>query len=332
MSCYRLVGDVPVAAPLALSQKRQASLWHGAFRQITPGALPLPLGVLSSLAGGSGMSRVSAPRLVALAEGMPLRDQQIVETVARLTLVSGGQLINLFFHDVGNASTGARRARRVLGRLVEQRALDRLEHRRQGGVGGGSSAWVYALGPVGQRLLAYWAGEGLPRSRGAYEPGATWAAHTLAVSELYVRLRQAERAAQVELLAFDAEPTCWRRFVRLGGAAGMLKPDAYIRLGIGEFEDSFFAEIDLSSDRRGQLTRQHHAYREYFRAGVEQAKGVFPSVLWIVPDARRAALLSDIHQGLPEQARRLFSVTTSDQALAVLCGEAPEATAGGGAS
>jgi hypothetical protein len=136
----------------------------------------------------------------------------------------------------------------------------------------------------------------------------------------------------LELLAFDAEPACWRQFVRVGGAVGVLKPDAYIRLGIGEFEDSFFAEIDLGSERRGQLTRQHHAYREYFRAGVEQTNGVFPGVLWIVPNARRAALLTDIHQGLPEQARRLFSVATSDQALAVLCGETPEATAGGGAS
>jgi hypothetical protein len=279
------------------------------------------------------MSRVSVAQLVALAEGMPLRDRAIVQTVARLTLVSGGQLINLFFYDVGNAATRARRARRVLGRLVEQRALDRLEHRRQGGVGGGSSAWVYALGPAGQRLLAYWAGEGLPRSRGALEPGATWTAHTLAVSDLYVRLRQAERAARLELLAFDAEPTCWRRFVRLGGAAGMLKPDAFVQLGNGDWIDSFFIEQDQGSERRGQLTRQHLAYAEHFRSGEIQAKmGVYPGVLWIVPDARRAALLSDIHQGLPEQARRLFSVATSDQALAMLCGEAPEATAGGGAS
>jgi hypothetical protein len=268
------------------------------------------------------VSRVSVPRLVALAEGMPLRERWIVEAVARLSLVSGRQLADLFFYsfsDSSNFRTRSRVARRVLTRLVAQRVLDRLE-RRRGGVGGGSSAWVYALGPAGRRVVAYWAGEGLPRSRGAHEPGAAWAAHTLAVSDLYVRLREAERAGRLDLLAFDAEPACWRRFARLGSVAGVLKPDAYVRLGIGEYEDFFFVEVDLGSERRGQLTRQHLAYREYFRSGVEQATtGVFPGVLWIVPDAQRVALLTDIQRRLPVQVR-LFTVATSEQALGVLCG------------
>jgi hypothetical protein len=278
------------------------------------------------------VNRVSVPRLLALAEGIPLRDRAIVGTVARLTLVSGGQLVDLFFGEISNPSTRTRRARRSLGRLVEQRVLDRLE-RRRGGAGGGSSTWVYALGPAGRRMVAYWAGEGLPRSRGAHEPSAMWTAHTLVVSDLYVRLRQAERAGRGELLDFDAEPACWRRYTRLGGAAGVLKPDAFVRLGVGEFEDSFFVEVDLGSEHRGQLTRQHHAYREYYRAGEEQTKtGVFPGVLWIVPDAQRVALLKDIHRGLPEQTRRLFTVVTSEQALGVLCGEASETVATRGAS
>jgi hypothetical protein len=265
------------------------------------------------------MSRVSVARVMAVADGMPLRDRRIVETIARLTLVSGGQLVELFFADIANPSTRSRRARRVLARLCEQRVLDRLE-RRRGGLGGGSSTWVYALGPAGRRMLAYWAGEGLPRSRGAYEPAAAWTAHTLAVSDLYVRLRAVERAGRVELLAFDAEPACWRAYTRLGGAAGVLKPDAYLRLGVGEYEDCFFAEIDLGTERRGQLTRQHLAYGEYYRAGVEQTRtDVFPGVLWIVPDAQRAALLADIHRRLPEQTRRLFTVITSERALDALC-------------
>jgi hypothetical protein len=182
-------------------------------------------------------------------------------------------------------------------------------------------------------LVAYWAGEGLPRSRGAHEPSATWTAHTLAVSDLYVRLRQAERAGLVELLAFDAEPACWRSYTRLGGAAGLLKPDAFVRLGVGEYEDSFLVEVDLGTEHRGQLTRQHRAYHEYFRSGVEQAKsGVFPGVLWLVPDARRQALLADIQRSLSAQARRLFTVACSEQGLGVLCGEAADGPAAGGAA
>jgi Replication-relaxation len=280
------------------------------------------------------MSRVSVPRLVAVADGMGLLERQVVESVARLTLVSGRQLLNLYmgfsFPDARSHSASAsdaRRMRRSLARLVEQRALTRLE-RRRGGPGGGSSSWVYALGPAGRRMLAYWAGEGLPRSRSTYEPSVPWTAHTLAVSELYVQLKQAEHTGRVELLAFDAEPACWRPFTRLGGAAAVLKPDAYVEVGSREWIDAFFIEVDLGSEHRGQLLRQHRVYRDYFRAGVEQTKtGAFPSVVWIVPDARRAGLLAGIHGELSAQDQRLFTVTTSEQALAVLGGETTDAIA-----
>lgn len=269
-------------------------------------------------------------RVLAMADGMPSRDREIVQVAARLTVVSGAQIINLFFSDIPELSTRERRARRVLGRLVDQRILERLERPRQGGTGGGSASWVYALGPAGRRIVAYWSGEGLPRSRAASEPSVAWTAHRLAVSDLYVMLRQAEREGRIELLAFDGEPAAWRRYTRLGGAPGVLKPDAFIRLGVGEYEDSFFAEVDLGSERRGQLLRQHRAYGEYFRSGVEQSNtGIFPAVVWIVPDAKRAALFEDIERGLPEQLQALFTIVTSENALAVfLCnGDEPQ-TAG----
>lgn len=278
------------------------------------------------------MSRVSVPGLVALADALSPRDRAIVETVARLSLVTGRQLSYLFFSDTPHPPTRARLARRVLARLVQQRALDRLE-RRQGGVGGGSGSWVYSLGPAGRRMVAYWAGEGLPRSRSTYERGAAWTRHTLAVSDLYTRLCEAQRAGRVEVLAFDAEPACWRRYTRLGGVAGVLKPDAFVRLGLGEFEDAIFVEVDLGTERRGQLLRQHKAYSEYFRAGVEQARtGIFPGVLWIVPDAKRSVLFQDIHRKLPEQTRRLFTIATNERAIDTLCDQATDAPVAGGAA
>jgi hypothetical protein len=284
-----------------------------------------PVRLWVCVCGGSGVRRVSVARLLAMADGMSSRDREIVQAVARLTLVSGAQIINLFFSDIPEASTRARRSRRVLGRLVEQGVLARLERPRLGGAGGGSSSWVYALGPVGRRIVAYWTGEGLPRSRRLEEPSVAWTTHRLAVSDLYVELRAAEREGRVELLAFDAEPACWRHFTRLGGAPGVLKPDAFVRLGVGEYEDSFFAEVDLGSERRGQLVRQHRAYGEYFRSGVEQSNtGVFPAVVWLVPDTKRAALFEDIARGLPEQLRALFTLATTENALDVFCGNGAE--------
>ncbi len=86
----------------------------------------------------------------------------------------------------------------------------------------------------------------------------------------------------------------------------------------------------MGTEHRGQLTRQHRAYSEHFRAGVEQARtGVYPGVLWIVPDEKRAALLRDIEHGFPEGVQRLFGVTTSERAVDLLCG-VMDATAAGG--
>jgi len=53
--------------------------------------------------------------------------------------------------------------------------------------------------------------------------------HLLAVSELYVQLREAARSNVLELLDFDAEPTCWRGS-RDGPRLVTLKPDAFVRL------------------------------------------------------------------------------------------------------
>jgi hypothetical protein len=42
----------PIGAPIASSEGCRSSLWDGAFRRITPGALARLLGVLSSVVGG----------------------------------------------------------------------------------------------------------------------------------------------------------------------------------------------------------------------------------------------------------------------------------------
>lgn len=43
---------LPLASPVALSHDRCSPLWKGASRQITPGALSLPLSVLLFVSGG----------------------------------------------------------------------------------------------------------------------------------------------------------------------------------------------------------------------------------------------------------------------------------------
>ena len=255
------------------------------------------------------MTYLTAKRLLALDMHLTERDREIAQTVARLRLASGIQLERLFFAYGGLPGTRARLARNALARLTELGLLARLQ-RPIGGVRGGSGAWVYEVGPAGERLLAYWRGEGISRPRPAHEPGRRFLTHTLAISETYARLAEADREQRIELLTFDAEPASWRRFVGIGGRDVILKPDAFVRLGSGPFEDSWWLEVDLATESSTVLKRQCQAYLRYQQTGREQHEhGVFPRVLWTVPDKRRGELLERTIGSLPATARELFVIT-----------------------
>jgi Replication-relaxation len=265
------------------------------------------------------MSRVSTARLLAIAAELDQREHRLVEELAMLGLASHAQLAALLpVSSATSAASQARTARRVLARLTDLSIFARLS-RRVGGVRAGSAGYVYYLGPVGQRLVAYWQGRGLVRGRLRPEPGSRSVRHRLAVSELYVQARRAERARRLELLDFSAEPACWRPFADSFGGQAILKPDAYVRLGIGEYESRFFVEADLGSESKGVIDRKARAYLGYFNSGQEQAEhGVFPRVLFATTSERRRAALVEVCGRLPEESWQLFVITTLDKAIEVM--------------
>lgn len=271
------------------------------------------------------MTRLSRKGLTLLADELSARDREIVELVGRFGVVSGGQVERLFFTGGSRPASNARLARRSLARLAERRALVRLE-RRIGGVRAGSAGSVYRLGATGDRLLRFWRGAG-GRGRTAAEPGRLFVRHGLAITETYARLREAEREGPLELLAFDPEPRSWRPFGG-GGGRQVLKPDAFARLGLGEYEDRYFIEIDCGSEGRGALAAKCRTYLAYFRAGIEQAEhGVFPRVIWIATTERRVSLIVDVCASLPALAWPLFVVATPERAEQLFLGTLDPATA-----
>jgi hypothetical protein len=263
------------------------------------------------------MRRLSARGLVELAGSFSQRDRAIIETVARLRLVSGPQIERLFFTGTVASASRSRMTRRALSRLVEAGMLARTE-RRIGGVRAGAAGHVYYATGRGQRLVAYWHGEGLTRGHSTYEPSALFVRHTLAITEAFVRLREAERAGEVELLAFESEPDCWRPYVGSGGGRLFVKPDAFVRLGIGEVEARAWLELDCGTEGRAAVLRKCRSYLSYFYAGIETE--VFPKVVWITTTQKRAGILAEVCASLPAEAWELFAVTTPERALDVLCG------------
>jgi hypothetical protein len=253
--------------------------------------------------------RVSASRLADIAQQLTDRDQAVMELVADLRLCSGAQLERAFWWQ-GSAEARGRRARRSLKRLTSWRVLDRLP-RSIGGVRAGSRGFVYGLGPVGARLMA---SDGRKRRLGT--PGARHVDHTLAVAELVVRLREAERAGRLELLAADAEPACWRTYSGPLGGRLVLKPDLFVRCGAGSYEDRWFVEVDRATEAAATITGKGRQYLAHFRSGAEQrSHGVYPRVLWSVPDVARAEVVAEALAGLSAPVVGLFVVCCHDDAV-----------------
>lgn len=263
---------------------------------------------------------VSAKGLGRLREQLSERDLRIIEQICEMRLMSARQIEAIHFpaseHD--NLQAAARARQRVLRRLVKDGLLCRLE-RRIGGVRAGSAGFVFAPSALAHRLLRP---ERSPRRE--YEPTVRFVDHTLAVAQLVVDLTLAARRGVLDLLDAQAEPRCWREFSTLGGPQ-VVRPDAFVAVGVGNYVWSWFCEVDRGSESVPVVLRKCHLLADYRQTGIEQTKhgGTFPRVCWLVPDELRAerlrrAIAADRH--LPE---RLFTVATSEQAVAVLCGGTP---------
>jgi hypothetical protein len=186
--------------------------------------------------------------------------------------------------------------------------------RRVGGERSGSASTTFAVGRAGQYLL-----KSGRRVRAAHTPGARYLAHTLAVAQLYVDLVAVERQEQAELVRFEPEPECWRPYMAGFGARQILKPDAFLKLARGDYEFSWFIEQDMATEALTTVKSKAARYHDYFRTGTEQsARGVFPRVVWTVPDERRAEAVRETLGQLPAPAHRLFVVATTADALALL--------------
>lgn len=262
--------------------------------------------------------RLTPNRLSQIVASLGSRDLAIVGTVAKLRLVTSLQLQRLHF-TTGAAASNARQARRAFQRLTDLRVLVRLE-RRIGGVRAGSSGHIYRLDVAGQHITQVAQG----RRRRPGEPGLPFVQHTLAIADLYVRLHEAARRGGVDLIQFETEPDCWRPFFGPGGARLRLKPDAFVRLGRGEFEDLWFVEVDCATHGATALATKFRTYRQYWATEREQAKwgGVFPKVLWLVPNVTRLRQLLDVAAAQPPESWELFTVRLFDEALLVMAGEA----------
>jgi hypothetical protein len=261
----------------------------------------------------SDATPVGRRQLQRISDELSERDRALLTSVGTLRYVTARQLEALHFANHATPISGARSCRRVLERLTGLRVIERIE-RRVGGVRAGSSSWVYRTGPVGERLTQ----DGRRRRR---EPSPAFLNHTLAVAQVAVDLRIAERAERCEIDQLEVEPACWRT-VRAGIAGTeTLRPDLAVVLGVGDYEHRWFIEVDLDTEHLPAVLRKCRLYDRYYRSGDEQhAHGIFPKVAWAVPDKRRVERIETAINRQRDLTADLFVITTRDRLTDVLCG------------
>jgi len=260
---------------------------------------------------------LTTSRLYQLNQSMSDLDWQLLRFVHDGRFASGAQLIRAFWQTHNPQSAAARAGRRALKRLADWRVLAALPRRISGMRG--SAGLVYYTGRAGVRLLA---ARGIHGPR-VEIPGTLHLAHTLATTELALRLQEADRDGELEVIEVQQEPACWRSYPSVMGASRTIKPDLFIRIGAGAQEDRWMAEVDLGSESGRTIARKLALYGQHYRAGSEQHQhGVYPRVLWTVPDERRAGQVRDVLGRQPAETGRLFTVCWFEDTVGLLASEA----------
>jgi hypothetical protein len=301
----------PIARPIARSSMP-------GIRRSGPGFLPVRARKDSA---SPRPSRISARQLDRIASDLADLDREVLGFVSAYRLATGKQLVRRFWGGDHERDARARIGRRALKRLADWRVLDPLPGRARGGVRGGSDSLIYSVGVAGVRLLTR---HGRPQKR-LGTPSDRHIAHTLTICEVAIRLHEADRAGSVECIEAQAEPQCWRPFLGPMGARLILKPDLYLRVAIpgSAYEYRWLCEVDMATEHTGTLLAKCQRYLAHYRSGTEQHQhGVYPKVLWVVPDASRAAQIEEVLGRLPIEARRLFTVCEFEDATQFLVAEA----------
>jgi hypothetical protein len=259
--------------------------------------------------------RVTGAGAERVLDGLSDRDQRIVGELARLRVMTAAQLQRLCFQDLGGQHRDRSR-RRVLARLVDLGVLSTME-RRIGGVRAGSSGLVFVLDVLGQRLATLLDRATLDSPQRTRRPGTVterFLLHSLAVSELYLQLREATAAGAVELLGFASEPASWWT----DSQGRLIKPDASLTLATATVADDWAIEVDRATESLPTVRAKLATYVELLEQGDTGPNGALPRVLVTVPEAARQQAVATVIRGLPPAAEALLHVVPFADSAAYL--------------
>ena len=239
------------------------------------------------------------------------RDIAILKSLAKCTFMLTGQIQRLHNTDASTQTAALRATAREMKKLKEYGLVKNLD-RRIGGVRGGSSSLVWHLSEAGYRLLKLDSREKKTRKR-HLEPSLNHLNHAIAVSACYVCIHEiCQQNPNISLDQVDTEPGCWRPYSHHGSTVH-LKPDLFLAMKCGEYEDRWFIEIDLATESPATILKKCERYYDYYRTNLEQRKhGVFPAIIWIVPDKARKEVLQTTIAKANQKNTKMFLIIMPD--------------------
>jgi hypothetical protein len=256
--------------------------------------------------------RLTQERMYVIRQQLSPSGRAIIDTLTIVRAASGKQLERLHFTSGTNLSR-VRMRNIALRRLTDLGVLTRWR-RPNGGLGGGSDVFCYALDRAGQIIAMpdkpnYW--------REPY-PTAPFLSHRLAVTEIYVLCHEAT-ANGFTLKKFQSEPECWRSLP--GYSRRTIRPDALLVLSDGHYGYHWFIEIDMGTERLERIKDKLDLYYRYWASGREQADyKVFPGVLFLVLDRERKDRIEALIRRQSSHVQRLFRVELQNDAYGVITG------------
>lgn len=229
------------------------------------------------------------------------RDYSVLTHFNKFHQSTSKQIRSLFFPSLSYSPV-----ERCLRRLTTAGYLRRIETERLiGGSRGGSGQFVYQLDNRGYWLL-HDDGDGWKPTRGIRR-------HSLAIVDLYVALKELERAGKLIINAYSAEPDS---HVTIDGV--ILKPDMYTDLTVNGQPVSVWWEVDLGTESQKQVRGKLDAVVRALRGASAADWPVFPGTIWVAVDVERERELKWLVKQLSEEVLGHFRVCQLNDVATVL--------------
>ena len=244
---------------------------------------------------------------------LSIQEGQVLKFLLKAKYVTTKQLARLYFTDSVSSSTALRRANLTTKKLNEKDYIGHLD-RRIGGVRAGSGSFVWTISTKGLKWLKHFKPSLAITRQNHYEPTWHHLEHTLAISEIYVQLTELKNMHLVQSIdKFQFEPSCWRGWLDNYAGRMILKPDCYIEISLDNYLYNYFVEVDKNSESLARVINKSKQYIRYYNLNIEQKEtGVFPLVLWVVPDEKRKLAIEQRIQKELQDYWELFQVITLD--------------------